>query len=94
MFIISDIHGCFQTLLNLLGRLPKDEKVCLVGDLGDRGPQSAHVIDFVMRNNIDCVMGNHEDLMLKAFSTSSGPYSFGRTDAMGLWIQNGGGTNS
>ena len=77
MIIIGDIHGCYKTLLSLLEKLPKGEKICLVGYLGDRGPLSKEVFSYVIEHKIDCVVGNHEDMML-------------RPDH--LWFKNGGTT--
>lgn len=64
IWIIGDIHGCFDTFQVLLKKLPKGDKVCLVGDLIDRGPKSKEVVQYVMDNNIDCVKGNHEVMMV------------------------------
>ena len=65
IYVIGDIHGCFDTFMALLKQLPKDAKIALVGDLIDRGPKSRQVVQYVIDNNIDCVMGNHEDMMVK-----------------------------
>jgi len=81
MIVIGDVHGCYQTLIALLGKLPKDN-ICFVGDLIDRGPRSKDVIDLVIQNGYDCVMGNHEMMMLYAIR---GDYT-----VAGLWLQNGG----
>jgi serine/threonine protein phosphatase 1 len=64
MIVIGDVHGEFNTLMNLLDILPQTNYLCFVGDLIDRGPDSKKVVDFVKNNNHDCVMGNHEDLLL------------------------------
>lgn len=81
MYIIGDVHGCYKTLMALVNKLPKDAKLCFVGDLIDRGPQSADVIEFVKSNNHDCVLGNHEYMMADT-----------DTENHGLWIMNGGDT--
>jgi serine/threonine protein phosphatase 1 len=65
IYIIGDVHGCIKTLKALVSQLPKDAKIVLVGDLVDRGTNSKEVIEFVRRNNYDCVIGNHELLMIK-----------------------------
>jgi serine/threonine protein phosphatase 1 len=66
-YIISDVHGCYKTLLALIDKLPnkKDSKIVFVGDLVDRGANSYDVIKFVMDNNYDCVLGNHEKMFLE-----------------------------
>jgi serine/threonine protein phosphatase 1 len=63
MIVIGDVHGGFDTLIKLIEKLPNDN-ICFVGDLIDRGPKSAQVVDFVIENNYDCVLGNHEELMI------------------------------
>lgn len=63
--IISDIHGCFRTLKALLNRCP-DLPVTIAGDLVDRGPRSIEVIEFVRERGFDCVIGNHDDMMVDA----------------------------
>ena len=83
MIVISDVHGCYKTLLALIAQLPTDEELCFVGDLIDRGPQSKDVIEFVKSNNHKCVLGNHEDMMDSA-------YRSGHPDMDRNWAQNGG----
>jgi serine/threonine protein phosphatase 1 len=67
IYIISDVHGCYKTLLALIDKLPnkKDSKIVFVGDLVDRGANSYDVIKFVMDYNYDCVLGNHEKMFLE-----------------------------
>jgi serine/threonine protein phosphatase 1 len=67
IYIIGDVHGCYKTLLALIDKLPnkKDSKIVFVGDLVDRGANSYDVIKFVMDNNYDCVLGNHEKMFLE-----------------------------
>ena len=60
LYLIGDVHGCYKTLLALINRLPKDAKICFVGDLIDRGENSKEVIEFIIENKYDSVMGNHE----------------------------------
>jgi serine/threonine protein phosphatase 1 len=66
--IIGDVHGNFDTLLRLLDRVAPDsnDEVYFLGDLIDRGQQSLQVVDFVIKNNYQCLLGNHEYMLLKA----------------------------
>lgn len=64
MVVIGDVHGCYKTLIALLDKLPKDEKIVFTGDLIDRGPMSKEVVQLVMDNNFPTVTGNHEDMMV------------------------------
>lgn len=65
MFVIGDVHGCINTLKQLVLSLPKNAKIAFVGDLVDRGLNTKEVIKFVRENNYDCVLGNHEVEMAK-----------------------------
>ncbi|MFT5680698.1 MAG: serine/threonine protein phosphatase 1 [Myxococcota bacterium] len=61
--IIGDIHGCFEELCELVAAagLTEDDEVISVGDMVDRGPGDAAVLDFFRtRPNARAVMGNHE----------------------------------
>ncbi|MCT7575327.1 metallophosphoesterase [Aliarcobacter butzleri] len=67
IYIIGDVHGCYKSLLALIEQLPnkKNSKIVFVGDLIDRGKNSCEVIELIINNNYDCVMGNHEELFLE-----------------------------
>lgn len=63
-FIIGDIHGCLHELQKMITLLnPSDQDTLVfVGDLVDRGPDSAGVVRYVRRlPNTVLVEGNHED---------------------------------
>jgi len=74
-YAISDIHGCFNTFKALLEqiKLEKTDKLFILGDLIDRGSQSAQVVDHILylRStgfDITCLRGNHEDFLLKCLN--------------------------
>ena len=79
MIIITDIHGCYKTMRALLKKCPKDD-IVVCGDLVDRGPRSMQVVEYIKKNKIPCVKGNHEDMMVRATNFS---------DEM-VWMNNGG----
>ena len=66
IYIIGDVHGCFNTLLELIKQFPNKErsKICFVGDVVDRGLFSCDVVELIMQNGYDMVMGNHERRLL------------------------------
>ena len=66
IYIIGDVHGCYKTLLALIEQLPnkQNSKIVFVGDLIDKGANSCEVIEFVKNNNYDCVIGNHDEMMV------------------------------
>ncbi len=67
--VIGDVHGCYQTLKQLVENIrtkyPGISIYC-VGDLVDRGNYSFEVIEFVLSENILFTLGNH-DLMFYSF---------------------------
>jgi len=62
IYIIGDVHGCYNTLLKLVNQLPNDAKLIFVGDLCDKGNFSKDVFEYVINNNHTCIYGNHEYL--------------------------------
>jgi serine/threonine protein phosphatase 1 len=85
--IIGDVHGHFEGLMTLLDAIAPgaEDQVCFLGDLIDRGPQSAQVVNFVQQNSYSCILGNHEQLMLEAF-----PNGYADTSALQAWLYSGG----
>ncbi len=65
IWIIGDVHGCYNTLISLVKKLPKNAHIVFVGDIIDRGKDSQKVIQYIKDNNIDCVKGNHEEMILE-----------------------------
>ncbi|MGB3738029.1 MAG: metallophosphoesterase family protein [Pontixanthobacter sp.] len=78
-YVIGDIHGrndLFEQLVDAIqiddaARQPAHTTVILLGDLIDRGPDSAGVIrtarKLAKRGRLRCLMGNHEEMFLDAF---------------------------
>ena len=81
--IIGDVHGCHAELLSLLDRLgydtaadpiahPEGRRAVLLGDLVDRGPAVAEVLDVAMSmvaaGSALCVAGNHENKLRRALA--------------------------
>ncbi len=64
-YAIGDIQGCYQQFMKLLKKIdfePGRDRLILVGDLINRGPNSLSVLQFAIRHesSIDIVLGNHE----------------------------------
>ncbi|MBE9097309.1 metallophosphoesterase family protein [Tychonema sp. LEGE 07203] len=70
--VIGDVHGHYDGLMLLLEALAPSSKdrIYFLGDLIDRGPKSAQVLDFVQHSPYQTLLGNHEQLMLEALSGS------------------------
>jgi bis(5'-nucleosyl)-tetraphosphatase (symmetrical) len=75
--LIGDIHGCldeFDEMLKTLSYHPDKDRVILLGDLIDRGPDSVGVVRRARELNLESVMGNHEYKFLKWFRDSKQIY--------------------
>lgn len=62
-FAVGDIHGCFSKLDAALRRVrfsPDTDRLFAVGDLVDRGPESAQVLNWLAQPWFHSVCGNHE----------------------------------
>lgn len=77
IFAIGDIHGClieFNDLLELIDLKPSD-RVILLGDLVNKGPDSIGVLRRAQSlPNCICICGNHEYRMLRYRETNNKKY--------------------
>lgn len=65
IYVMSDIHGCFDEFIALLEKVnfnPQNDQLYLVGDLINRGPKSLEVMKFLLKHedSIFPVLGNHD----------------------------------
>ena len=94
-YIVGDVHGRLDLLEQLLGQIERDRterpagKVLLVflGDLIDRGPHSAQVVERLRNLSTPGVrtvflLGNHEDVVLRILD--------GDASLIGSWLRFGG----
>lgn len=93
LYVIGDVHGRLDLLEALeeqiarhAGVVGEDIWVVLVGDVVDRGPSSAQVIDHLLAPpkwgfRRFCLSGNHEQAMLEAFESA---------EALEWWCRFGG----
>ncbi len=89
--VIGDVHGEYQALLNLVAKTPKESKLIFVGDLIDRGAQSAHVVRFLRKHRFSCVKGNHELMMIEYGSKFIDDVKNGREiEQSNIWLDHGG----
>jgi hypothetical protein len=72
--VIGDVHGCADELEALLDRIApsSSDRVCFVGDLLARGPDSAGVLRIYRQTSAHAVLGNHEDRLLEARAARAG----------------------
>jgi bis(5'-nucleosyl)-tetraphosphatase (symmetrical) len=74
LYAIGDIQGCarsFDALLERIAFKRKRDHLWLVGDLVNRGPDSARVLRMVRKlgSSVTCVLGNHD---LHLLATAAG----------------------
>ena len=84
-YIVGDIHGCFSRLQAHLDQLGFDaavDRLFSVGDLVDRGPESAQALEWLDKPWFHAVRGNHEQMAIDHVA--------GNSDAR-TYIGNGGG---
>lgn len=94
-FIVGDLHGSLGLLEHMLENIDQvigalglsDPKLVFVGDYIDRGPSSAgvlnrlHELSTEFPNNVTCLLGNHEQMMLDFIDAPSARYA--------RWFRNG-----
>ncbi|MDQ4086641.1 MAG: serine/threonine protein phosphatase [Pseudomonadota bacterium] len=94
-YAVGDIHGCLDLLEELLARIeedsdsrpPKRTFIVFLGDLIDRGPASAGVVERLRNYRPDFatpvfIAGNHEEVMLRVLG--------GEPEILPDWLQFGG----
>jgi serine/threonine protein phosphatase 1 len=96
IYAIGDVHGRHDLLAELLERIeahsaalpaPRNLHIIQLGDLIDRGPDSAKVLRYVQKvqqrtERFIVLQGNHEILMLRALA--------GETGLLRAWMRTGG----
>ncbi|MGB7443256.1 MAG: metallophosphoesterase family protein [Coleofasciculaceae cyanobacterium] len=85
--VIGDVHGHYDSLITLLDAVAPngDDMIYFLGDLIDRGPQSCQVVEFVKRSPYQCLLGNHEQMLLEIYD--GGEIS---RPALQAWLYSGG----
>lgn len=83
VWVVSDIHGCYQWLLDELKRRhfnPYEDLLISVGDLIDRGPDSVKCLQLINEKWFRAVRGNHEKMAIDSLDNND----------FALWTLNGG----
>lgn len=85
LIMIGDIHGHYHEFRKLLKKVKfnhKSDHLLVLGDFITKGPDSYKVLDYLVQNNIDCIMGNHEYYVLRNYAQYHGKKApqFGAND--------------
>ena len=66
-FVFGDVHGCFKEFLALLKKLDyqaKTHRLISVGDIINRGPHSLEMLEWMQKEGVEMVRGNHEQAFI------------------------------
>lgn len=69
-YVISDIHGCYDTFMELLDKVNFSDKdsLYILGDIIDRGPKNYEVYLWIknrINKNVFMIKGNHEEMFIE-----------------------------
>ena len=99
VYVVSDLHGCYDKYMKLLGRLnmTSDDALYLLGDIVDRGGEGMKIVlDLIDRKNVFSCRGNHDhcaQILLRNFAfPNDGHFVDGLEEAFRLWLSDGGST--
>lgn len=84
-YVIADIHGRYGMLMDMLELINfnSGDRLYVLGDLTDRGPDSLLVVRYLMnQSNVHVIRGNHDQMLLNYFA--------GKPGAEERWMRNGG----
>jgi len=87
VYVVGDVHGHLATFRALIHRLnlSADDRVVCLGDMIDRGPDSAGVMRLIRSDErIICIKGNHEHMALQSITED------GRVELWQPWMRRGG----
>lgn len=88
VYAVGDVHGCTALYQKLESRILEDAQklgkspcIVLLGDIVDRGPESAAMIDHLLAAppagvERHCLRGNHEDMMQQFLDKPTGSSSW------------------
>ena len=77
LIAVGDIHGCHLEFAELLDRLDlgREDRLVLLGDLVNRGPDSRRVLDMARERHAISLLGNHELRLMKYRRTGDRKYA-------------------
>jgi len=84
-YCISDIHAHLDNLERFIDTLEKDDRIFVLGDVVDKGPEAIKCLDIIMKDNrFRMLLGNHEYMMFNLLSLEPGTYEY--KEAYKTWV--------
>ncbi len=95
VYAVSDLHGYLDVFLRGLKEIEfgDDDELYVVGDAIDRGPDGIALLQYIKEHeNMDLLIGNHEDMMLGYVHPDGLPEHRAYVGDSDIWLhaQNGG----
>lgn len=97
VYVVSDLHGCYDKYIKLLERLKMNPNdfLYILGDIVDRGSDGMKILlDLINRKNVFSYRGNHDhyaQIMLRNFALANdGCFADGLEETFRLWLSDGG----
>ena len=99
IYVVSDLHGCYDKYMKLLERLnmTSGDALYLLGDIVDRGSGGMKIVlDLIDRKNVFSCRGNHDhcaQILLRNFAIPNDCFfADGLEETFRLWLSDGGST--
>ena len=86
-YVVGDIHGCFDLLKEKLSEISFNsdaDRLFAVGDLVDRGNNSAECVKWLNKSWFHSVLGNHEQMAIDYVNGQLDEYNYYRNG--GAWL--------
>lgn len=90
-YAVSDLHGCYSQWKQIQSFCKENDRIFVLGDCIDRGPEGFDTLKSVMRDpRTTLIRGNHEQMMADTLTEER---DYGYSDYwMWIWFNNGGKT--
>lgn len=79
VYFTTDLHGYYDLLHEKLKEVAFDSSkdiLILGGDMCDRGPDSAHVLDYLNEPWLYCIQANHEQMLIEAYENPNDKHTY------------------
>ena len=97
IYVMSDLHGCFELYVKMLKKIFFGEKdtLYILGDMVDRGKDGMKILlDIAVRKNVVCLRGNHDQqaeiLLSNLYRLEEENASKELIDVYKMWLADGG----